>query len=248
MPMTTSTKIYVGLLVAFVALLVASVFFPAFSALAPPDNELSQTDLVLLNVGSGLGVYGGLGYLGYRVSLRLGFADIWDPAVTQRERFVIPMVVGLLVGCLLVLGDWVFASMHGLGPLPHPAFPLSLLATATAGIGEELIFRLFFIPCWMWLISRPFRGQHLDVIFWVVAALSAIAFSAAHLPAAPLILGVESISDIPTAMMVEIFLLNSAVALPAAYYLRKSGLLAAVGVHFWNNMVWHVIYGAIQGC
>ncbi len=245
--MTKSTKIYLGVVLVFVGLLVASVFFPAFSSLIPPESGLSQTDLVLLNIGMGLGVYGGLGYLGYRVSLSLGFPAIWDPGVTQRDRFYVPMVVGLLVGCLLVGGDLVFSTLHNLGPLPHPAFPLSVLATATAGIGEEIIFRLFFIPIWMWLISRPFRGEHLGVIFWVVATMSAIAFSAAHLPAAPLILGVDSIGDIPTAMMAEIFLLNSAVALPAAYYLRKSGFLAAVGIHFWNNVVWHIIYGALQG-
>ncbi len=242
-----SRRIYLGLVLVLILLMVASVFFPAMKGLPDPSADLSRSELLLITIGVGLVAYGGLGYLGYRISLGLGFADIWDPSVSNHDRFVAPLKVGLLLGCLMVAGDAIFSRLHTLGPLPHPAFPVSILASATAGVGEEMIFRLFFIPVWMWVLSRPFRGRHLDVLFWVVAVMSALAFSAAHLPAAPLLLGVASVSDIPTAMMVEIFLLNSAVALPAAYYLRKSGFLAAAGIHFWNNVVWHVVWGAFSG-
>ena len=44
-------------------------------------------------------------------------------------------------------------------------------------------------------------------------------------------------------MLTTVYL--GAIALPGAYYLRKSGFLAAVGVHFRANMVWHVIGGAL---
>ena len=42
-----------------------------------------------------------------------------------------------------------------------------------------------------------------------------------------------------------IVLLNSIVSLFAAYYLRKSGFLAPVGIHFWTDIVWHVVWGLV---
>ncbi|GAH57810.1 unnamed protein product, partial [marine sediment metagenome] len=40
-------------------------------------------------------------------------------------------------------------------------------------------------------------------------------------------------------------LLNGVVSLFAAYYFRKYGFLAAVGIHFWTDVVWHVVWGVI---
>ncbi len=56
---------------------------------------------------------------------------------------------------------------------------------------------------------------------------------------------IDSIAEIPGPMWVEIFLLNGVLSFTAAYYFRKYGFLAAVGIHFWNNVVWHVIWGAL---
>ncbi len=49
--------------------------------------------------------------------------------------------------------------------------------------------------------------------------------------------------DLPVALVAEIFVLNSLVWLPAAFYLRKAGFLAAVEIHFWADLVWHVLWG-----
>ena len=108
-----------------------------------------------------------------------------------------------------------------------------------------MLFRMFLVPFWMWLLSLPFKGKHHNKIFWIAATLSALAFAAGHLPAAPLILDIDSIAEIPGPMWVEIFLLNGVLSLTAAYYFRKYGFLAAVGIHFWNNVVWHVLWGAL---
>jgi hypothetical protein len=34
-------------------------------------------------------------------------------------------------------------------------------------------------------------------------------------------------------------------SLVAAWYFKKSGFLAAVGVHFWADIAWHVVFGAL---
>ena len=133
-----------------------------------------------------------------------------------------------------------------LGELPHPSFPASLLASLTAGIGEELIFRLFFISFWVWLLShvimkKRYQGQ----VFWFVSVLSALAFALGHLPSVMLLFGFSQVEQIPSALMAEVILLNGVLSLFAAYYFRKYGFLAPVGIHFWTDVVWHVIWGLI---
>jgi hypothetical protein len=190
--------------------------------------------------------YGGLGLIGLRLSEKLGFPAIWDSAISNRDRFLIPAAIGAVAGLCLIVGDWTFHRIAVLPVLPHPAFPGSILASLSAGIGEEMLFRLFFIPFWMWVISRLFLGKRVpSALFWGVAIVSAIAFGVGHLPAIMYIENYKTLSEVPIALLAEILLLNGVVALPAAYYFRRSGFLAAVGIHFWTDMVWHVIWGVV---
>jgi hypothetical protein len=46
------------------------------------------------------------------------------------------------------------------------------------------------------------------------------------------LLGLDFANQVPPVILGEIFLLNSILSLPAAYYLRRYGFLAAVGIHF----------------
>jgi hypothetical protein len=230
--LSLSLRIYIGLVITLAILAAISVFLPAFEGMMPQQQELpaSKPVLALVNAAIMLVVYGGLGYLGYVLSRKLGFADIWDPEVTNRQRFITPGLIGIGVGVFLILADTVFSRLHTLGPLPHPRFPLSILAAASAGIGEELIFRLFFISVWTWLIS---------------SVLSALAFAFTHLPAVMALFEFPTIADVPPVLLVEMVLLNGVLSVFAAYYFRKYGFLAPVGIHFWTNVVWHVVWGAM---
>jgi len=60
-----------------------------------------------------------------------------------------------------------------------------------------------------------------------------------------ILLGLNTVNEIPLALMSKIILLNGVVSLFAAYYFRKYGFLAAVGIHFWTDVVWHVVWGVI---
>jgi CAAX amino terminal protease family. len=138
------------------------------------------------------------------------------------------------------------SQFYTLGPLPHPPFPNSLVASAAAGIGEEIIFRLFFISFWVWLISYVIlKRRWQNQIFWIIAVFSALAFAFGHIPSVMVLFGLKTIGEIPPALMSEIFLLNSVVSIFAAYYFRKFGFLAAIGIHFWTDVIWHVIWGLI---
>jgi hypothetical protein len=54
---------------------------------------------------------------------------------------------------------------------------------------------------------------------------------------------VTGVNQFSPALIVEVFLLNGTLSLVAAYFFKKSGYLAAAGVHFWADMVWHVVWG-----
>ena len=70
---------------------------------------------------------------------------------------------------------------------------------------------------------------------------SALAFAIGHYPSVMIIWDFKSIADIPLVLQTEIILLNGPVGLYAAYYFRKYGFLAAFSVHFWTDIVWHVL-------
>ena len=245
--MKGSIRVYFCLVILLVLLVFAGTFLPMGTMIPTQEISLSPLSRALLSSGIALVVYGGLGFLGLMLAQKLGFADIWDEKVSNRERFLIPGAIGAGCGVFLVLADLVFSRFHPLGPLPHPPFPASLVASAAAGIGEELIFRLFFVSFWTWLVSTVIlRKRRLNQVFWVVAVFSALAFAAGHIPAVLIFYGFDTVVEIPPALMAEIFLLNGVISLFAAYYFRKSGFLAAVGIHFWADIVWHVIWGLVR--
>ena len=118
------------------------------------------------------------------------------------------------------------------------------MASIAASIGEEIIFRLFFISFWVWPVSAILlKGRWQTQIFWIIALISALAFAFTHLPSVMFLIGVESIQAIPSLLIVELVILNAVLSIFAAHYFRLYGFLAAVGIHFWADVIWHVIWG-----
>ena len=240
-----SLRIYITMIIILTISAVISVFLPQSSMISiRQELPASKGVIALDNALIMLVLYGGLGFIGLKLSIKLGFAELWDKKVNNKQRFLYPAIYGIIAGFLLIIFDYVFSFFNGIGKLIHPPFPTSLFASITAGIGEEVIFRLFFISFWVWLISEVIlKGKYRNKVFWVVTFLSAIAFAGAHLPSIMFIVNIEQVSNLSLVLIIEIFLLNSLISFPAAYYFRKYGILAAVGIHFWADIIWHVIYG-----
>ncbi len=242
-----SNIIYWALIILLAALSALIIFLPQGNFLPmPQDLPAPKPLLAFVNAGVVLVVYGVLGFIGLQLARRLDFADIWDKQVSNVQRFIIPTSVGLSTGAFFIVADAMFQGFHSLGSIPHPPFPTSIVASLSAGIGEEVIFRLFFIPFWFWLVARVLlKGKQQEAIFWGVTTVSALLFAIGHLPSTILILGLESARDVPVAIWLEMLLLNGALSFLAAYSLRRNGFLAAVGIHFWTNVIWHVLWGPI---
>ena len=245
--LSLSVKIYVALVIILSILTAINAFLPQ-GEFALPNQEIPipKPIIALVNAGTMLVLYGGLGFIGLKLSQKLEFPDIWDDRVSTQQRFLLPALVGLGIGLFFIVMDGVLSQSHPFGPFPHPPFPTSLIVSAIAAIGEEIIFRLFFIPFGVWLISYVIlKKRWQEQVFWIVTIFSALAFAFGHLPSVMVIFGINQINEIPPVLMLEIILLNGILSLFAAYYLRKYGFLAAVGIHFWVDVVWHVIWGAL---
>lgn len=239
--------VFIGLVVLNAILAAVAMFMPQGPHVAVPDADADLLSLALVNAAVVVLLYGGLGYVGLRLTRKLGYPDLLDARVTHHRRFIKPCIVGLWLGLLFIIADNVFSRFHHYGPLPHPPFPTSLVASLTAGIGEEMVFRLFFIPLLVWLISHVvLKGELERLIYWNAAIFSAVFFSLGHIPAVMMLYGFDSLSDIPSPMMAELFVLNGTFSIVAAYFLRRSGYLAAVTLHTSANIVWHVIWGLLR--
>jgi len=291
--LSTSFKIYAGIVLILAILSATEIFLPQGNLLPTQELPASKPVMALAIFFIMLILYGGLGFLGLKLSEKLGFAAIWDSKVSNKERFFIPLLVGAGVGIFFIITDTLLSKFHTLGRIPHPPFPTSIFASVTAGIGEEIIFRLFYISFWVWLISHVIlkkRWQNQifwiftvfsailfaistilfalgclpdvirlsdskdpliiekrwqNLLFWIFTVFSAILFTVAHFPAIMALFNLKDPSAIPAPLIAELILLNGVVSIFAAYYFRKYGFLAAVGIHFWTDIVWHVVWGFI---
>jgi membrane protease YdiL (CAAX protease family) len=199
--------------------------------------------LGLANAGIVLVLYGLLGLAGFWFARKLGLPGIFREQAGWRHWFVVPMALGVAAGVVITIGDRIFASSRNWSGFPHPAFPLSLIASATAGIGEEILFRVFVMGLWAFLFNLILRRRRAtQLALWAGNIIGALAFGAGHLPTAMLLLGVTNPGEIPALVLGELFLLNGIVGLLAGERYMREGFVAAVGVHFWTDIVWHVIW------
>ncbi len=211
-----------------------------------PNTGVSTFVLGLVNAGIVLALYGILGLLGYWFARKLGLPGVFRQDGNWRHWFFIPLLLGVICGVGFIIGDILFAPINGFGRFVHPHFPVSILASISAGIGEEIVFRGFVFGLWglflSWLFKR-FNGRM--VALWIANLLAAVAFAAGHLGTILVLTGTSSPTGLNQVLLVEVFLLNGIMGLIAGERYMKDGLVASIGVHFWTDIVFHVIWGAI---
>jgi Type II CAAX prenyl endopeptidase Rce1-like len=206
--------------------------------------------LALANAGFILVFYSLAGLAGYWFARRLGLPGVFRPQAGWRAWVLYPLAIGAVLGVVIAVMDRLLApSIASALGVPdwqgfaHPPFPQSILASATAAIGEEILFRMFVLGLWAFLLNLLLRRWNATpVALWIGNIIAALAVSASHLPAAMLLTGAASPANLPTVAIAEIFLLNGILGLFAGERYMRDGLVAAMGVHFWADIVWHVIY------
>ena len=145
------------------------------------EVEIAPWLLGLANAGIVLVLYGLLGLAGYWFARRLELPGVFSDNSHRRGWVWIPM----LYGVICVIADILFAPINGFGRFPHLQFPFSILASLSAGIGEEILFRGFVFGLWAFLLNLIFkRWNQTNTALWIANIISALAFGAGHLPAA----------------------------------------------------------------
>lgn len=216
----------------------------ATAGMPMPDMGMPNSVLGLANAGIVLVVYGLAGLAGYWFARKLGLPGIFSEDGSWRRWFLIPLLLGLACGVLVVILDLVFAPINGFGRIIHPEFPLSIIASLSAGIGEEILFRGFVFGLWAFLLNWLFKRFHgRTAALWIANLIAALAFAASHLGTMLVLTGVSSPAELNPNLIVELFLLNGIIGLVAGERYMKDGLVAAAGVHFWTDMVFHVVWG-----
>lgn len=209
-----------------------------------PESDFSPTMLGLVNVGVVMVVYSPLALAGYWFARKLGLPGIFSEDGNIRRWFIIPLLIGLVCGAFVVVSDLLFAPINGFGRMVHPGFPVSILASLSASIGEEILTRGFVFGLWglilNWLFKR-FNGR--TAALWIANIIAALAFAASHLGTIFVLTGATSIAELNPVLIVEIFVINGIVGLVAGERYMKDGLIAASGVHFWTDVVFHVMWG-----
>jgi hypothetical protein len=211
-----------------------------------PKTNIPPVALGLAYAGIVFVVYSLLGVAGYWFARKLQLPGIFSEEGNIRRWFIIPLLLGLVCGVFVVASDLLFAPINGFGRMLHPAFPVSILASLSAGIGEEILTRGFVFGLWgillNWLFKR-FNGR--TVALWIANIIAALVFAASHLGTVFVLTGAKSISELNPMLIVEIFVINGIIGLIAGERYMKDGLIAASGVHFWADIVFHVMWGLI---
>jgi len=186
-----------------------------------------------------------LGWVGLRVGAPLGLdapllrAWLDDPASRPAStRFGRVALLGLAVGALLVALDrWLFLpaqpeAIRALGAAI--ARWKGLLASFYGGIGEEVITRQFLMSLVAWVLVKLAR-RRAPAVYVAAAVIAALAFAAAHLPAA------AQLAPLDRAVVARVIVLNGVAGIAFGLLFWRRGLEHAMVAHFCADLVLHVV-------
>jgi hypothetical protein len=237
--LSPSLKIYAGLILLMV---VIKLFFE----LNPVAFRLSdQSAAFAWPTIAGVAI---MGLVGIAMSRKIGIPEIWDEKISNHQRFLIPLLAGLVYGAITVAPE-ILGISGALHPLAvssgvHVEFPLSIPFYAYGAIFLEVLLRLFALSFLVWLLSYAvLRNRWRTAIFWIADIAVAL-----YEPMPYLMEDIQTaagppqiISAIMTTILGPLFLAN----VFSGYLFKKYGFLASLVMRLSFYLVWHIIYGGL---
>lgn len=182
-------------------------------------------------------------YLGAPIGLDSPLLRAWVYRQPQspdapRPRFLLAVALGLGVGSALVIMDRFLFMPRQPEVIRNLGATIAqwkgLLASFYGGIGEEVLTRQFFMSLIAWLLFRVTRSRH-TAVFVASAVVAAVAFAAAHLPAA------AQLAPLDTWVVSRVLVLNSIAGVAFGLLFWRRGLEHAMVAHFCADLVLHVL-------
>jgi hypothetical protein len=223
-----STRIYFGLIAFMIAVKVVFILFPTVFPGADQEGAFSWITILAIAV---------MGFIGLILARRTGFPDLCDTKVSNRQRFLIPAVIGLVYGVVTIIID-----LRNPSPV-HLKLPLSIPFYTYGATLLEIMLRLFTIPVLVWLFSNLIlRGKWQTKVFWLAAIIAALYEPLPHIREQ--LIGVSGLGILAVLIkwaIEPLFLAN----VLTGWLFRKYGFLAALVMRLSFYLVWHIIYGGL---
>jgi len=240
-------------------LILVGLLVPAVFAIQPYLLTITATPYpglwnILLGAGIDLLLYAALGAAGFWLASRLGlgmpFIEGWTKRKPAWNRLPGVAGISILASVLLILIKALDiaiapiviqisetqAESSAVKEIVPPAWQ-GFLASFSAGITEENMFRLFGLTSLAWLCSLLFRsrsGRPGLWLLWTANIVFALLFSLAHLPAA-------SQMGIPlnAAIVIRTIIMNGAGGVVFGWLYLTFGLESAMMAHFSADVILH---------
>ena len=171
------------------------------------------------------------------------------PHGTVRGMLVFSVIAGIIFALVvLVLSYYIFspllqAELESLGiavpEAPQPPPWQGVLVSFSAGVNEEVMFRLFGVTLLAWVGSLVFHdreGRPTLAVLWIASILIAVLFGLAHLPMT-IALGLP----FTPLVIVRAVVLNGIGGVLLGWLYWTRGLESAMVAHFSADIVLHVI-------
>jgi membrane protease YdiL (CAAX protease family) len=153
-----------------------------------------------------------------------------------RRALLLAAGIGFAAGIAILIGMMIVSPYLPQENVKEPAPWMGLLASVSAGVTEEIQFRLGLMTSLAWLlVVLTRRGSAGPAIALVANVLAALAFAAMHLPQAKAFFGLS------TLMVVVVMIGNGVPGVIFGWLFRRFGLITAMVAHFSADVVLHVI-------
>jgi hypothetical protein len=180
-----------------------------------------------------------LGYIGIRISDKVEIPSMWDSKVSNKNRFLVPIVVGIFLGIILITFDY-YARIGNMSV----GFPLSILFYLWGGIYSEAVLHLFPVALLVFLFSNKLlKGRYNKEVYWIFSVLLGL-FSAFGMMMAFSIPGVP-IHASSVYVIYSIGFLVFITELTVLYILKKYGFISAISTRLSFYLIWHIIWPLI---
>jgi membrane protease YdiL (CAAX protease family) len=244
----------------FIAVLLipaAYIILPYSLTISPTTLELLGLPLLLLATLVNVAIYAVLAaiglYLAGRIGLGLPFIEGWLKKESIRDQFWGVLAISVIIGVaaaltITVLNGFVFgpplqAELESSGiTIPESIQPPAwqgFLASISAAINEEVIFRLFGVTLLAFfggLLFHDSEGRPHPAVLWISIIFIAVVFGLAHLPTVVLV-GVP----LTPLVITQAIVLNGVGGVAFGWLYWTRGLESAMIAHFSADIVLHVI-------